>query len=145
MILIKSFTGLSNTELFRMLQLRSRVFVVEQQCVFLDPDDADETAVHLLMKNDEAVVGCARILMPEPAKTISIGRLAVDADFRGKGAGRALMEAAIRYCGTEFPSALITLEAQSYLITFYETLGFRQTGEVYLEDGIPHVSMQLKK
>ncbi len=145
MIEIRRFQELSNTELFRILQLRSRVFVVEQNCVFCDMDQADEKAIHLFIKNNDRVIGCARIIAAENLPAVSIGRLAVDADFRRTGTGRLLMKTAIEHCFTHFKRADITIEAQCYLTKFYERLGFVATSNPYLEDGIPHVSMKLNR
>lgn len=142
---IKSFPELTPAELYDMLKLRSEVFVVEQQCIFLDMDDKDQDSHHLQGRlNDELVAAC-RILPPglsyeEP----SIGRVVGSPRYRGKGAGIALMENAIQETMRLYGTLPIKIGAQLYLKRFYESFGFVQCSETYMEDDIPHIKMLRK-
>lgn len=142
----KHFDELSAHELYRLIQLRERVFGVEQVCVYLDCDGLDLDARHLyatLDQQDAPVVVCARVLRPgvagpEPA----IGRVVSATSHRGQRLGRQVMERAISCCQREFGQATaIRISAQSHLEAFYRSLGFAPTGRAYLEDGIPHLEM----
>ena len=129
------------------MRLRSEVFVVEQNCVYLDLDDKDALSIHLFACEEEAAPGTAaravvRLVPPgvsycEP----SIGRVAIDLASRGSGLGEELMTRAIRTCYRTWPGCGIRISAQQYLIGFYERLGFSTVGEGYLEDDIPHIQM----
>lgn len=141
----RHFRELSPAQLYAMLQLRSRIFVVEQQCIFLDLDGLDGDAHHLFGWNDESrtVLLCGvRILAPgvsydEP----SIGRVITAESARGTGTGRLLMQRAIDECTAMYPGQAIRIGAQRYLERFYASLQFRTVSEPYDEDGIPHVTM----
>lgn len=141
------FADLSVFELHAVLKLRAEVFIVEQNCPYLDPDDKDLDGVHLLGYDEQAnLVACARLL---PAGVsyehyASIGRVATAASARGIGAGRQLMAEAMRQMPVLFPDTPIKISAQSYLIRFYESYGFVPLGEDYLEDDIPHRAMTFK-
>lgn len=137
------FDALTNTELYAILRLRSEVFVVEQNCVYLDMDGKDAGAFHLSAWDGEALVAYCRILPPGLTfEQASIGRVISNAQYRGMGAGRQLMERAIALTLAEWQTGHIVIGAQLYLKSFYESLGFRQFGEGYLEDGIPHIHME---
>ena len=128
------FAELTIAELYAIVSLRERVFVVEQACAYLDADGHDVTARHLWCGD---VTAYARIL-PAGAKypSMSIGRVVVAPEARGRGLARELMLRAIAAC-----TGPIELGAQAHLEAFYASLGFARTGDVYLEDGIPHVDM----
>lgn len=137
------FAALNPPELYALLQLRSRVFVVEQQCIFLDMDNLDQQSHHLLGYRDGVLVACARILpqgLAYPAYA-SIGRVVTAPEARGMGAGRQLMERAIHHLYALYGTVPIKIGAQLYLRHFYESLGFAQCGALYLEDGIEHIPM----
>ena len=139
---IKSFKDLSAEEIYRLLQLRSEVFVVEQNCVYLDPDGRDLIAYHTLMYEQDELLGYARILPPSsPNHSPSIGRVVVDKKHRGSKFGHELMNYCIRQSIHLFRSKEIVISAQAYLIRFYSSLGFIVKGESYLEDNIPHIKM----
>lgn len=139
------FRALSPAQLYAMLQLRSRIFVVEQQCIFLDLDGLDEDAHHLFGWNDASrtLLLCGvRILAPGVAyDEPSIGRVITAASARGAGTGRLLMQRAIAACGAMYPGRAIRIGAQRYLEGFYASLQFRTVSDPYDEDGIPHVTM----
>ena len=143
--LCKSFETLTNIELYDLLRLRSEVFVVEQNCVFLDMDNKDQTCHHLLGYDGDNLVSSARLLGPNTAyQQMSIGRVVSSPLYRGTGAGKALMQQAITECYQLFGKNDIKIGAQLYLKTFYESFGFVQTSDVYDEDGIDHIEMVKK-
>ena len=141
----RRFAELSNRELYALMKLRSQVFVVEQNCVFLDLDDYDEASEHLLMYDAEGqLIGYTRLLPPalkyvEP----SIGRVAVAASVRSTGAGKRLMAESVRGARERYPGLPNLIWAQHYLERFYASFGFITETEPELEDGIPHVKMRL--
>ena len=142
---IKSFTELTPAELYDILKLRSEVFVVEQQCIFLDMDDKDQDSRHLQGRLSDELVAACRILPPGLAyDEPSIGRVVGSPRYRGKGAGIALMENAIRETIRLYGTLPIKIGAQLYLKRFYESLGFVQCSETYMEDDIPHIKMLRK-
>ena len=121
------------------LRLRSEIFVVEQQSIYNDLDGYDIDAYHLIIEDDASVVAALRIL---PEKTrfedISIGRLVVKKQYRGKGLARKIMEIAIKFITNDLKKDTIRLSGQTYLSEFYTSLGFSKVSAEYLEDGIPH-------
>ena len=138
----RAFGELTTGELYAILELRARVFVVEQKCAYLDPDGLDRAARHVWAAQDGQLVAYARIL----AAPTRIGRVVTAPEVRGTGLGRELMRRAIatiraaerhRREGT----GPIRLSAQAHLERFYNELGFVRVGEPYDEDGIPHVAM----
>mgnify|MGYP002784181947 CR=1 FL=1 len=141
------FDKLTNLQVYTLLQLRSRVFVVEQACVFLDMDGLDEACHHLLGYKGSALAASARILPPGLAYPgyASIGRVVTAPEARGEGAGRALMQQAIAQLYELYGQVPIKIGAQQYLERFYQSFGFVQSGPMYLEDGIPHIPMVLGK
>lgn len=137
------FDRLTPLQVHDVLQLRQRVFVVEQKCAYLDADGLDPRCWHGLgTLADGTPVATARIVPPglaygEPA----IGRVVSNPDFRRHGFGRTLMLEAIRETRRLYPGQGIRIGAQRYLEKFYGSLGFVPVGEPYLEDGIPHIHM----
>jgi ElaA protein len=139
------FHELAVEDLYVMLRLRSEVFVVEQQCIFLDMDDKDRHCLHILGWIDGILGASARILPPGLAyPEASIGRVVSSPLVRRTGGGRLLMKYAIRETRRIHGDTDIRIGAQLYLKDFYSSFGFREEGEIYLEDGIPHVEMLLK-
>jgi ElaA protein len=139
----KRFETLSLAELYELLKLRSEVFVVEQNCVYLDIDGKDEKALHLIGVFEGKIVGYARLFKPKDYfNESSIGRVATHFDFREKKIGHQLMSEAIESIRIYFGESKITISAQLYLKKFYESHGFNQTSEMYLEDDIPHIQMK---
>ncbi|NVO32888.1 GNAT family N-acetyltransferase [Hymenobacter lapidiphilus] len=140
---LKPFADLTTTELYALLQLRSEVFVVEQTCPFQDIDGLDQTAWHLLghAPNGE-LAAYARLFGPGIAfPEASIGRVVSSPRHRRTGLGRELLHESIEGVGQLFGPQPIQIGAQLYLQSFYESFGFRQVGEGYLEDDIPHIHM----
>lgn len=138
----KPFEELTTLELYEMLSLRQKVFVLEQNCSYLDADHKDLKSYHLLgWDNNGNLVAYARIVPPGLSyNEASIGRVLVAQTDRNKGYGIALMREAIHKCEALFGNN-IRISAQSYLIQFYTDLGFAAVGESYLEDDIPHQEM----
>ena len=136
----KSFSQLTIDELYELLRVRSEVFVVEQNCVYQDLDGDDQQSVHLWLTVEGKVVALARVC---PAgthmKEISIGR--VITTERGKGFGRQIMLDAIDAAIEHFNAERIDIEAQEYAKGFYESVGFKQSSDAFMLDGIPHVKM----
>lgn len=128
------------------MALRQEVFVVEQNCPYLDADGKDLSAWHLMgFDSGNNLVAYTRLL-PEGVSYegyTSIGRVVSSPAVRGAGAGREVMQRSIGMCRHLFGPLPIKIGAQTYLLRFYESLGFHSTGEEYLEDGIPHTKMIL--
>jgi ElaA protein len=140
---IKRFNELSTQELYDVLQLRSEVFVVEQNCVYQDIDGKDAKAIHLLGTYNNELVAYVRIFKPgDYFEQASIGRVVVKQNYRDRKWGYDLMNKAIQATEEVFNETKITISAQLYLKKFYENFGFTQTSEMYLEDAIPHIEMK---
>jgi len=139
---IKPFEALTVHELYDILKLRSEIFVVEQNCVYLDIDGKDKKALHLLGVHDDKIVAYARLFDAGISfDNASIGRVVVDANYRDKKWGHDLMREAIQGIKENFGKDEITIGAQLYLKKFYESHGFVPISEMYLEDDIPHIDM----
>ena len=140
--IVKSFQELNTTELYKILQLRSEVFVVEQDCVYQDIDFKDQKSLHIFGYKNDKIVAYTRIFKAgDYFDNASIGRVLVVASERKYGYGHELMVASIEAIQAYFKVKEITISAQKYLKKFYETHQFIQVGEEYLEDGIPHIRM----
>lgn len=130
--------------LYDLLALREAIFVVEQTCAYQELDGLDNAAEHLLVTRGGSVVSCLRVLPPaENAGQVRIGRVAVSSDWRKRGLARFMVRSAIDKIRLENPSSDICLDAQTYLQGFYLSLGFEVCGDEFLEDGIPHIPMQM--
>ncbi len=140
--LCKEFSALAPRELYSILQLRSEVFVVEQNCVYQDCDDKDQCSYHFMGWKESKLIAYTR-LMPAGISydEISIGRVVTSPSVRGTKIGKELMQRSIeelhRLCG----NSPIKIGAQLYLKNFYQSFGFVQCGDVYYEDGIEHIKM----
>ena len=136
----KLFSELTLDELYELLRIRSEVFVVEQDCVYQDLDYDDQPAVHLWLTEGERIVALCRVC---PAGThmdeVSVGR--VITTERGKGYGKRMMLEGIKTAREHFGARRIEIEAQEYARGFYELVGFRQSSEPFILDGIPHIKM----
>jgi ElaA protein len=140
--ILKRFNELSLTELYQLLQLRSEVFVVEQNCVYQDIDGKDEKALHLLGVLDNKIVAYTRLFAPGYYfDNASIGRVVISPDYRERKWGHCLITESIKAVESVYAVSAITISAQLYLKKFYESHGFVQEGEEYPEDGIPHIRM----
>ena len=142
---IKSFEELSSHELFDIMSLRQKVFIVEQNCPYLDCDEKDKSSTHIWFSSNNKVIAYARVVPPGIGYHgyAAIGRVAVDIEFRKQGLGFKLMEESIKASQQIYPEFSIKLSAQCYAIPFYNKLGFESHGEEYLEDDIPHIAMIL--
>ena len=144
----RRFGDLSREELYRILQLRAEVFIVEQDCVYQDVDGFDLDALHVMGQRtagDDIELVCYSRLLPPGAKYVgaSIGRVVTQRSARGGGNGKTLMLKALAYSRENWPASAITISAQHYLQKFYEELGFEALSDPYSEDGIPHIRMQI--
>jgi len=141
---IKTFQELSLSELYDLLQLRSGVFVVEQDCVYQDVDGKDEKALHVLGMIDNKLVAYTRCFKPgDYFNEASIGRVVVHKKHRKKGLAHLIMKRSVETIVKKYQTKQIKVSAQTYLKSFYEAHGFKKKGAKYLEDGIPHISMIL--
>ena len=141
-IKIKTFNVLTTQELYDLLQLRSEVFVVEQDCVYQDVDGKDQKALHVLGYKDEKLIAYTRVFKPGLYfKEASIGRVVVVENERKFKYGYSIMEASIEAIKEHYNETTIKISAQTYLKKFYTNLGFSIVGEEYLEDDIPHIAM----
>lgn len=140
---IRRFEALTIADLYNLLQLRSEVFVVEQNCVYQDIDYKDQKALHLIGEDNGQIVAYARLFKPKDYfEQASIGRVVVKPTYRDKKLGHILMREAIYFIKSQFNETKITISAQLYLKNFYESHDFVQTSETYLEDDIPHIEMK---
>ena len=136
----KSFGELTTDELYELLRVRSEVFVVEQNCVYQDMDGDDQASIHLWLTVEDKVVALARVCpVGTHMKEISIGR--VISTERSKGYGKQIMLHAIDAAIEHFGAKRIDIEAQEYAKGFYESVGFKQSSDTFMLDGIPHIKM----
>ena len=144
-IIWHNFDTISKEELYDVLSLRQRVFIIEQDCLYEDLDYSDQDASHLLLYKDDKLIGYSRVFPPGiKYDAASIGRIVTDSDYREKGYGRSITQESIRFLRNNFPGSDITISAQYRLVNFYEDLGFKREGSVYLEDNIDHIKMTLE-
>ena len=137
-----TFEELDINELYEILQLRAEVFVVEQDCVYQDIDRKDQKALHVLGYEGNELVAYTRLFPPGVYfNQAAIGRVVVREGFRKKSYGHEILKASVKAIEDRYETKEIKLSAQTYLTKFYESHGFEQTGERYLEDGIPHIAM----
>ncbi len=139
----KSWEELTKDELYASLRLRAVIFVVEQDCPYVDPDNKDQDWLHVMGHKNGALVAYARI-SPNDAAKMWIGRIVVDQSVRGTGVGHEIVDQSIQWIKANAWPAEIIVEAQEHLEKFYGAHGFIATGHKYLEDGIPHITMSLK-
>jgi ElaA protein len=143
---IKRFQELKTEEIYEILRIRNEVFIVEQHCAYLDCDDKDRTAVHLFLVENHEIIAYLRILQKGISyDEISIGRVLVNENHRGKGLAQEMMNKAITFIEEDLKEREIRISAQAHLIGFYKGCGFEKVSEVYLEDDIPHMEMLYKK
>lgn len=143
---LKTFEEMDTRLLYEMGQLRQEVFIIEQECPYLDFDGRDYGAHHLFGYEDESrakIAAYCRILPPATnyATQACIGRVVTPTQLRGRDYGRQLMREAVAACLRLYPATEIRISAQSRLLQFYQQLGFVATKKEYLEDNIPHTEM----
>ena len=142
----KLFDELTAKELYQIIQLRNEVFVIEQDCIYQDADGKDLKCGHLWATINDEVVAYSRIVPKgisyenEP----SIGRVVSSGNHRGLGLGKQLIAYSIQTIENRLFTSSIRISAQLYLKAFYESFGFEQVSEEYLEDDIPHIEMLRK-
>ena len=139
----KYFNELSTTELYEILKARSEIFVIEQKCIYQDLDDIDYKSIHIFYQQDKKVMAYLRIFPKEENwNIVQIGRvLSIE---HGKGLGGKILKEGIKFIKEKINSKKIYIEAQCYAIGFYKREGFKVCSEEFLEDGIPHVKMELE-
>ena len=142
----KKFEELSNTELYDAMVLRQEVFVVEQNCPYLDADGKDKHSWHLLGYDENGKLAAyARIVFPGVSyQEVAIGRVVSSQQHRRTGAGKELMREALKAIERIYGKTPVRISAQTYLVRFYAEFGFASTGKEYSEDDIPHTEMLLK-
>ena len=142
-IRIKQFNELDRLELYRIIQLRINVFIVEQNCPYPDLDDNELVSNHVMIWKGDELIAVTRLVPPGISypNYASIGRVATHANYRGSGLGKLVMTESIKACEELFSGYNIKISAQAYLVAFYTALGFDKIGEEYLEDNIPHIAM----
>ena len=139
-----NFDSISKEELYDVLNLRQRVFIIEQDCFYEDLDYADQDANHLLLYKDNKLIGYSRVFAPGVKyNTASIGRIVTDFNYRGLGIGKEITIESIEFIKKNYPDSDITISAQLRLRKFYKNIGFVEEGNKYLEDGIEHIKMTL--
>lgn len=137
-----NFHALIPEDVYAILRLRSEVFVVEQNCIFLDADDRDQQCDHVLIKKGATLVSCSRLVPPGLIyEEMSIGRVVTHPSVRGMGVGKLLMEKSLQLIFERYGHGPVKIGAQYYLKRFYESFGFVQCGPIYDEDGIDHIPM----
>ena len=140
-LVVKTFDELNTRELYEILRVRAAVFVVEQECAYQDVDGIDPKAVHAFLQDENGVQAYLRVFEKDE-RTAQMGRmLTVE---RGAGLGARLLKEGIRVAREVLKKDTLYIEAQSYATGFYEREGFKVTSEEFLEDGIPHVKMDLE-
>lgn len=139
-----TYIELSKEDLYEVLNLRTEVFVVEQNCPYQECDNLDQLSIHYLYRKNGKIVAYLRLLLPEK-NVVKIGRVVVKKSERQNGFGIDIMNAAIEDFKIQFNDSILKISAQQYLDKFYTSLGFVATGKKYLEDDIPHQEMIFKK
>ncbi|NHI73133.1 GNAT family N-acetyltransferase [Lactococcus garvieae] len=142
---IKNFEELTRSELYKILQVRSEVFVVEQECAYQDVDGKDQKSLHLWLEDSEGAIQSYCRILPAGLSypEASIGRVLVKESQRGKGTARNMMQQALEFLAQAWREPVVRIEAQYYLREFYASFGFKEDSEPFLEDGIKHVEMIL--
>lgn len=137
---IKTFQELTTKELYEILKVRGAIFVVEQTCAYQDIDGLDETSLHLFYEDGGQVQAYLRAFEKEPG-VVQMGRVLTL--HHGEGLGGHLLHEGIPVIKEQFHPRKIVIEAQCYATGYYEKAGFQRCSEEFLEDGIPHVRMEL--
>lgn len=144
-LFLKKFDELSNQELYKIIEARINVFVVEQNCPYHECDNKDQKSFHLFYQDEDQITAYLRIIPPGISyQEASIGRVLVREEFRRSGLGFKMMQQAIAFIQQNFNTELIKISAQEYILDFYKNLGFKVVSDRYLEDEIPHYQMLFK-
>jgi ElaA protein len=139
---LKRYEELDCNEIYEILKKRNEVFIVEQQCAYQDCDGKDKNSYHLYLEDNGEIIAYLRILEKGISyDEVSIGRVLVSQNHRGKGISREMMLKAINFIEQDLLETKIKISAQAYLVNFYSSLGFKKTSSEYLEDNIPHIDM----
>lgn len=142
---LKKFDELTNNELYNILKERTLVFVVEQNCPYLEVDGKDPFSYHLYKEDNGLIIAYLRILPAGVSyQESSIGRVFIKKEYRGQGIAQELVKKGIDFIQNELEETTIKIQAQDYLRKFYSSFGFQAISETYLEDNIPHIDMLLK-
>ena len=141
---IKPYNDLSKDQFFDILKLRIEIFVVEQCCYYQELDNEDKEAFHVSIYYDGIIVAVGRIIPNLHNKEVKIGRIAVKMEHRKKGRAYKMMKDIMNFISKKYKNFSVLLSAQTYLIEFYQSFGFKEIGNTYLEDGIEHINMVLK-
>ncbi|MDC1241459.1 GNAT family N-acetyltransferase [Gammaproteobacteria bacterium] len=140
----KPFDELSSDELYAMIHLRQKVFIVEQDCPYIDADYTDQDAFHLLVYKNNDLIGYLRAFKPGVKyEESSLGRIVTEVNSRGLGIGKEITKEGVNFLSRKFPNHEIVISAQHRLEQFYIDIGFTARGEVYLEDDIDHIQMYI--
>lgn len=140
--IVKTFQQLSTDELYKILKVRSEVFVVEQDCVYLDIDGHDQSAYHLYKEENGEIIAYSRIFASgEFLEEASIGRVIVIEKYRKIGLGKELLKEALTFLRDQLKESTVKIIAQNYLRKFYSSFGFEAISDVYIYDALPHVDM----
>lgn len=140
--MIKRTDELTPQELLTILQARTAVFVVEQECPYQEVDEADRSALHVWIEENGRLQAYARILAEE--ETIHFGRVLVVKEYRGQQLGRTIVSKTLKEIETRYPKRPVVISAQAHLVDFYHSFGFEKNSGIYLEDEIPHIEMILR-
>lgn len=142
---IKNFEELTNQELYKIIEARINIFVVEQNCPYHECDNKDQDSFHLFYQDQDQIAAYLRIIPPGLSyPEASIGRVLVKKDYRRQGLGLEQMQQAISFIKNNLDVEKIRISAQEYILDFYKNLGFEVISDRYLEDNIPHYEMLLK-
>lgn len=146
---LHTFQDITVEILYEILKLRQEVFVVEQECAYLDCDDLDKVCLHLSawrhVEEKNVLAGYIRIIPPQSKTAFpALGRLLTRPSERDRGLGREIMERGLILLTKSYPKKTVRISAQQYLVGFYSSFGFRTSSDMYLEDGIPHIEMILE-
>ncbi|EOL49287.1 GNAT family acetyltransferase [Enterococcus phoeniculicola ATCC BAA-412] len=139
---VKTFDELTTVEFYQLIKTRIAVFVVEQNCAYQEVDALDPVAWHTYLRNGEEICAYTRVYKSNDG--VHIGRVLVKEDYRNQQLGRKIVQLTLDWIQSVFPNTPIIIGAQAHLQNFYRTFGFQPTSEVYLEDDIPHIDMEIR-
>lgn len=144
LFLCQPFSAMSVTSVFELFKLRNAIFIVEQNCVYQDIDQLDLEAHHIVMCDQNKVIGCSRFFINQEDQ-LQIGRLALDRAYRQQALGKQLFQYTLTQSQSIFPEKTLMLSSQKHLTAFYQQFGFNPIGDEFLEDNIPHQHMIKKQ